>query len=159
MIRSQRPADGGSIRSARHRVSSSPADPVSAALGLADAGGQPFGELAAVLGAALPEPEVAADLRPVVLGRVPGPLIETKVGGGDAGLPGDELHRVVGQLRPPAREPAGACVELQQQREPQPGRPALPGGQLPLIVEQRPVLDQLVQVHPHHRAFVIRGRR
>ena len=48
-----------------------PADPVSAALGLADAGGQPFGELAAVLGAALPEPEVAADLRPVVLGRVP----------------------------------------------------------------------------------------
>jgi hypothetical protein len=83
-----------------------PADPVSAALGLADAGGQPFGELAAFLGAALPEPEVAADLRPVVLGRVPGPLIETKVGGADAGLPGDELHRVAGQLRPPAREPA-----------------------------------------------------
>jgi hypothetical protein len=136
-----------------------PADPVSAALGLADAGGQPFGELAAVLGAALPEPEVAAGLRPVVVERVPGSLIETKVGGGDAGLPGDELHRVAGQLRPPAREPAGAWVELQQQREPQPGRPALPGGQLPLIVEQRPVLDQLVQVHPHHRAFVIRGRR
>jgi hypothetical protein len=116
MIRSQRPADGGSIRSARHRASSSPADPVSAALGLADAGGQPFGELAAVLGAALPEPEVAAALRPVVLERVPAPLIETKVGGGDADLPGDELHRVVGQLRPPAREPAvpGAVPDAAQ---------------------------------------------
>ena len=110
MIRSQRPADGGSIRSARHRASSSPADPVSAALGLADAGGQPVGELAAVLGAALPEPEVAADLRPVVLERVPGPLIETKVGGGDAGLPGDELHRVVGQLREPRWRPGRAAL-------------------------------------------------
>jgi len=93
----------------------------------------------------------------VVLERASGPFIETQVGGGDADLPGDELHRVVGQRGPAAREPASTCVELQQQREPQPGRPALPGGQLPLVVEQGPVVDQLVQVHPHHRAFVIRG--
>ena len=61
----------------------------------------------------------------MVLERASGPFIETQVGGGDADPPGDELHRVVGQL--------------------------------PLVVEQGPVLDQLVQVHPHHRAFVIRG--
>jgi hypothetical protein len=63
----------------------------------------------------------------VVLERASGPFIETQVGGGDADLPGDELHRVVGQLRSPAREPASTVV------------------------------DQLVQVHQHHRAFVIRA--
>jgi hypothetical protein len=37
--------------------------------GLADAGGQPRGELAGVVGGAFAEPQVAADLRPVVLDR------------------------------------------------------------------------------------------
>ena len=154
------PADGGLDPLGAAPGQQFPADPVSAALGLADAGGQPFGELAAVLGAALPEPEVAADLRPVVLGRVPGPLIETKVGGGDAGLPGDELHRVAGQLRPPragtgrrlrrtsaaARTPAGSA---RASRRPAPAHrraassagPARPGPSAPpRLRDPRPAL-------------------
>jgi hypothetical protein len=48
---------------------------------------------------------------------------------GRAGIPESlliERDRVVIQLGPAAREPARSGVELQQQREPQPGRPALP---------------------------------
>jgi len=43
--------------------------PVGPPLGLADAVGQPCGELVGVLGGAFAEPQVAADLRPVVLDR------------------------------------------------------------------------------------------
>ena len=43
--------------------------PVGPPLGLADAGGQPLGELAGVLGGALPKTQMAADLRPVALDR------------------------------------------------------------------------------------------
>jgi hypothetical protein len=57
--------------------------PVSAPLGLADAG------------SALPEPEVAAELRAVVLDRAASPLIEPEVGCRDADLPGDERDRLV----------------------------------------------------------------
>ena len=75
------------------------------------------------LGAAVPEPQVAADLRPVILERTP----STQVGCGHADLAGDEeRHRLVIQLRPAPRELASTGVELQQQREPRPGRPALP---------------------------------
>ncbi len=35
--------------------------------------------------------------------------------------------------------------ELQQQREPRPGRPRLAGNQALLPIEYRPVIDQLVQ--------------
>ena len=103
---------------------------------------------------ALPAPEVPADLRPVVLDCAASPFVEPEVGCRDADLAGDERDRLVVQLGPAAGEPAGPGVELQQHREPEPGRPALPGDQLPLVVEQRPVLDQLVQVHLHHRAFI-----
>ena len=127
--------------------------PVGPPFGLADAGGQPLGELAGVLGGALPEPQVAADLRPVVFDRAARPLVESEIGGRHADLAGDERDRVVIQLGPAAREPARPGVELQQQREPQPGRPALHGDQLPLVLQQGPVVDQLVQVHQHHHAF------
>jgi len=43
--------------------------PVGPPLGLADGDGQPLGELAGVLGGAFPEPQVAADVCPVVLER------------------------------------------------------------------------------------------
>jgi hypothetical protein len=127
--------------------------PVGPPLGLADAGGQPPGELAGVLGGALPEPQVPADLRPVVFDRAARPFVEPEIGCWHADLAGDERHRVVIQLGPAAREPARPGVELQQQREPQPGRPALPGDQLPLVRQQGPVVGQLVQVHQHHHAF------
>ncbi len=123
--------------------------PVGPPLGLADVGCQPPGELAGVLGAALPEPQMAADLRPVVLDRAASPFIEPEVGCWHADLACDERHRLVIQFAPAAREPARPGVELQQQRESQPGRPPLPRHQLPLVIQQGPVLDQLVQVHPH----------
>lgn len=79
--------------------------PVCAPFRLADVSGQPLGELAAVLGAAFPESQVAADLRPVVLDRAPGPLIEPEVGRRDADLAGNERHRVV--VQPPGRAGTG----------------------------------------------------
>jgi hypothetical protein len=127
--------------------------PVGPSLGLADAGGQPFGELGGVLGGAFAESQVAADLRPVVLDRAARPFVEPEVGGWHADLAGDERDRVVVQLGPAAREPARPGVELQQQREPQPCRPALPGDQVLLVLQQGPVVDQLVQVHQHRHAF------
>jgi hypothetical protein len=37
-------------------------------------------------------------------------------------------------------------VELQQQRKPEPGRPALARDQHPLVIQQRPVLDHLIEI-------------
>ena len=69
--------------------------PVGPPLGPADAGGQPLGELAGVLGAALPEPQMAADLCPVVLERAARPFVKAEVGRGHTDLAGDECHRIV----------------------------------------------------------------
>jgi hypothetical protein len=132
-------------------------DPVGAPLGPADAVGQPSGELAGVLGGAFAEPQVAADLRPVVFDCAARPFVEPEVGCWHADLAGDERHRLVVQLGAAAREPARLGIELQHQSEAQPGRPALPRDELPLVIQQSPVLDQLVQVHPHHRALIVRG--
>jgi hypothetical protein len=88
---------------------------------------------------------VTPDLRPVVLDRAARPLVKPEVGRWHPDLPGDERDRVVIQLGPAPREPARLGVELQQQREPQPGRPALPGDQFPFVLEQGPLVDQLVQ--------------
>jgi len=91
------------------------------------------------------------DLRPVILDRAPGPLIEPQVNRLDTDLLGDERHRLIRQLPAAAGKPAAADVELQQQHEPQPGRPALAGHQLALVIEQDPVLDQLLEIHrPSH---------
>ncbi len=80
--------------------------PVGPPLGLADAGGKPLGKLAGILGGALPESQVAADLRPVVLDRAARPFVEPEVGCRDADLAGDEPDRAVIRLGPAAREPA-----------------------------------------------------
>jgi len=101
---------------------------------------------------------VAADLAPVVLDRAAGPLVEPEVGCWHAHLTGDERHRLVIQLGAAAREPARPGAELQQQREPWPGRPALPGGGLPLVRQQGLVAGRLVRVHLHRpRRSAIRG--
>lgn len=57
------------------------------------------------------------------------------------------LHDLVGQLRTPSREPPVPRIELQQDREAEPGGASLPGDQLMFLVQDRPVLDQLVDVH------------
>ena len=74
-----------------------------------------------------------ADLRTVPFDRAAGPLIEPQRTGINTELPGDELHRVVVQLGPAAREPTEPAVELQQQREPQPGRATLASHELSLF--------------------------
>lgn len=115
-------------------------------LGLAHIGGQPPGQLVCVCHRAFPETQVRPDLGPVVLDGTAGPLIEAQVGRGDAYLAGHELHSLVRKLTTPAREPASPRVELQQQREPEPRRPALARDQLLLVIQQRPVPDELIEI-------------
>jgi hypothetical protein len=122
------------------------ADQVRAPLGLAHVGGQPPGQLVRVGHRALPEPKLCADLRPVVLDRAPGPLVKAQFGRVHPDLAGDELDSFVGQLAATAREPADPRVDLQQQREPQPGRAPLARDQRLLVIQQRPVLDKLIEI-------------
>jgi hypothetical protein len=89
---------------------------------------------------------VASDLRPVVLDRAASPLVEPELGRLDTDVPGHELDRLARELAAAARKPAGPDVELQQQREPEPGRPTLARDQHPLVIQQRPVLDQLIEI-------------
>jgi hypothetical protein len=94
---------------------------------------------------------VAADLRPVVLARAARPLIESELveselGRLDTDLPVHELDRLAWKIAAAARKPAGPDGELQQQREPEVGRPALARDHVPLVVQQRPVPDQLIEI-------------
>lgn len=57
----------------------------------------------------------------------------------------DKADRVIGQRTPPPREPTVLKVELQQQYEPQPGRTTLARHQDLLVIQQCPLLDQLVE--------------
>jgi hypothetical protein len=78
---------------------------------------------------------VAADLRPVVLDRAARPLIESELGRLDTDLPVHELDRLAWKIAAAARKPAGPDGELQQQREPEVGRPALARDHVPLVVQ------------------------
>src|SRR5664279_5681949 len=55
-----------------------------------------------------PETQVGTDLRAVVADRAARPLVEAQFTGRDAGLLGDERHRLVWQLTTSTREPAPA---------------------------------------------------
>lgn len=68
-----------------------------------------------------------ADLVPVVLRRAAGPRIEGKLRRLYPHLLGHEADCGVTQLAAPAGKPPEPAVELQQQAEAEPGRPALPG--------------------------------
>jgi hypothetical protein len=95
------------------------ADLVPVPLRVRDMGGQPVRELFLVCDRALAEPEVTADLGTVVLQRAAvGPFVEPQVRRRDLHLPGNELNRLVRQLRPSLGEPPVLGEELQQQREP-----------------------------------------
>jgi hypothetical protein len=75
-------------------------------------------------------------------------------------LSGDELDHLPRQIPVAIRKPPVAGVELQHHRERQPGGATLAGDQLVIAVEQRPVLDQLVQVKQlaaHSRKFRVRS--
>ena len=82
----------------------------------------------------------------MVLDGTASPLVEAQVGRGYAHLAGHELHSLIRKLATPARETASPRVELQHQREPQPRRTALARDQLLLVIQERPVLDELIEI-------------
>ena len=94
-----------------------------------------------------------ADLRAVILDRAPRPLVLRKLARLDLHQAGDVAHRGRRQLCGVCREPALQFKELQQQSEPKTGRARLVRDQLPIAIEQRPAVDQLlglpVATHTH----------
>jgi hypothetical protein len=72
--------------------------------------------------------------------------------GGHLHLAGNVGDRLIRKLAAAAGKPAAAGIELQQQREGQPGRAALPGDLGQLAADQRSVLDELVLVDSGHEA-------
>jgi len=105
---------------------------------------QPRLKRSCILHRALAKAKLLADLRAVILHRPPGPLVRRQLARRDVDLAGDEPGRLLRQLIRPVREPTVVGVELQQQREPKPGRAALARHQLAVTVKQRPVLDKLI---------------
>jgi hypothetical protein len=122
------------------------ADQLRAPFGLAHVRGEPLSQIVRVSDRALPEAQMGPDLRPVVLDRAARPLVQPEHALIDANLPSHELDRFARYLATAARKPAGPNVELQQQREPEPRRPALARDQLSLVIQQRPMLDQLIEI-------------
>jgi len=114
---------------------------------------QPGGELPGVGDRAFPEPEERADLGTVILERPARPLIQPQIRGGHLHLAGNVGDRLIRKLPAAAGKPAAAVIELQQQREGQPGRAALPGDLGQLAADQRPVLDELVLVDSGHETL------
>ena len=85
-----------------------------------------------------------SDLRAVILDRAPRPLVLRKLARLDLHQAGDVAHRGRRQLCGVCREAALQFKELQQQREPETGRASLVRDQLPVAVDQRPAVDQLL---------------
>ena len=112
---------------------------------------QPRRQLLGIGNGAFAKSEVLADLRAMMLDRAPRPLVRTELARRDLHLPGDELHNGVRQIRVSRREAAVTRVELQQQREAKPRRAALARNQRPLIVEHRPMLDEVIQIDRRRR--------
>ncbi len=127
------------------------ADQLRAALRLAHVAGQPLGQRVRVGHRALPEAQVLTDLRPVVLDRAASPLVKTHVTRLHADLAGHILDSLVRHLATTPWEPAHLGEELQQHREAKPRRPALASDQLSLVIQQCPVLDELIEIQrPGH---------
>ncbi len=121
--------------------------PLRVALRVGDARRQPVGQLVRIGDRALPKPQMVAYLPAMPLDRPPGPLVEPEVACRRLQLPGDVLDHFVRELRTAPGEPPIARIELQHQREAQPGRAVLGLDQVPLTAEHRPVLNQLIHAH------------
>lgn len=110
--------------------------------------------------AALTETQVPPVLRTVVLDSAARPLVETQLRHRNLHLQGHELHGLARQLRSAAGKPAVLRIELQEDGEAQPRRTALAGHKHLLVLQQRPVLDQLIQFQRgtgHSRRSPLRG--
>nr|WP_208764829.1 hypothetical protein [Streptomyces brevispora] len=108
--------------------------------------GQIRRQLLRVRDAALTEAEVLPDLRAVVLDRAARPVVGLQLRGRNPHLTGDELHGLTGRLCPVPGKPAVLRIELQQHGEAQSRRTALAGHEHLLVLQQRPVLDEFIQV-------------
>jgi hypothetical protein len=75
------------------------------------------------------------------------PLVQAKLGCHHTDLTRHEGNDLVRQLGPAARKPAMPAVELQQQCEAQPRRATLTGDQVLLVCQQRPALNQLINLN------------
>jgi hypothetical protein len=122
------------------------ARPTVVALSLAHLGRQPCRELLGVLDRTLPEPEMLPDLAAMPLDRAPVPVVQPELGRRHLHLVGDEPDHPVGQLGSAARETAELDVVLEQQREPEEPGTTLAREQGALVVQNRPVLNQLVEL-------------
>jgi hypothetical protein len=130
--------------------------PVRAAFGVGDVFRQPPRQPLRIGDAALPVAQMPADLGAVILNRAARPLVKAQVPGRHLHLTGHEVHRLLRQLRAAARKPTRPRIKLQQQRKTQPRRTTLAGHQLLLILQHRPVLDELIHFHrrPSHPAIL-----
>ena len=88
------------------------------------------------------------DLRAVILDRSTRPRVLRKLARLDLHQAGDVLDGRRRQLRGVRGEAALQLEELQQQREPQTGRAGLVRDQLPIAVDKRPTIDQVLRL-PH----------
>jgi hypothetical protein len=113
---------------------------------LADLCRQPRRQPLGIGHAALSEPQVLADLGAMELDRAARPFVELDFRGRDLDLGRHEAHHLVREIRATAGEAAVPGVELQQQSEARLRRSALAGDHLPLVVQQCPMLDQLIQI-------------
>lgn len=129
------------------------------ALQLAYLDRQPGCQLLGIVDRALPKHQLTPDLASMKLHRPARPLIQPKFGGRHSYLSRYEGDHLVRQFRSATRKPAMPAVELQQQREAQPGRTTLPGNQRLLIRQQRPALNQLIDLNRLHRRHTSRAHR
>ena len=93
---------------------------------------------------ASPRPKSA--LTPGGPGRSSAPRMRRSASAGTCTWRATNSTTSFGSSPSPSGEPPVATVELHHDRERQPRGAALPGDQVAVAVEQRPVLDQLVQV-------------
>jgi hypothetical protein len=101
-----------------------------------------------------PKPVRRPDLTPVPLDRLALQVVVRPRSGRNLHLLGHVLHRGGRHLLDRLREPGLHLEELQQQSEPEPGRPGLVPHPLHVVFEQRPDLDQVLRlpVLPHPRS-------
>ena len=127
------------------------ANALGATLDLRDMLDQPRRQLLGISDGALAKTEVLADLRAMMLDRAPRPLIRTELRRRDLHLARDKLHDRARQIPAGRREPAVPRIELQQQREAQPRRATLARYQRPLVIEHRPMLNEVIQIDLRRR--------
>ncbi len=125
----------------QHRLS----QPVLTQLDRADLVGQPPSQLVLVTAGELTEAERSPDLSTVIFNRAGTPRVTAELLGVHADLLGDVANRLWRNFFGIPRKPGLDLEELQQQGEPEPGRPGLVAYQPSVVTDQRPRFHQLIR--------------